>query len=98
VSYRLIVRPKAEADMVEAFDWYEERRPGLGHEFLGTIRSVLQAIADHPLRHSVIYREVRRALPRRFPYKVLYFVQSDEVQIIGVIHVRRHPLAWPRRV
>ncbi len=27
---RLIVRPEAEDEMAEAFDWYEERMPGHG--------------------------------------------------------------------
>jgi hypothetical protein len=26
---RLVIRPEAEAEMTEAFDWYEERLPGL---------------------------------------------------------------------
>ena len=29
-----IVRPRAEADVEAAFDWYEEQAEGLGHEFL----------------------------------------------------------------
>lgn len=29
-----IVRPLAEADVQEAFAWYEEQAQGLGHEFL----------------------------------------------------------------
>jgi hypothetical protein len=31
---RLVIRPEAEAEMTEAFDWYEERLPGLGASFL----------------------------------------------------------------
>jgi hypothetical protein len=34
MSRRLIVRPEAELEMADAFDWYEERVPGLGAEFL----------------------------------------------------------------
>jgi len=90
MSCRLIIRPEAEADLAEAFDWYEERRPGLGHEFL-------EGITENPLHHRLIYREVRRALPRRFPYKVLYFVRAEEVQVIGVIHAKRHPRVWQAR-
>jgi len=30
VSHRLSIRPEAEADMTEAFEWYEERQPALG--------------------------------------------------------------------
>jgi hypothetical protein len=28
------VRPEAEQDLLEAAFWYEEQRPGLGHQFL----------------------------------------------------------------
>ena len=35
MRHRLIIRPEAEADMAEAFDWYEQRRPGLGHILYG---------------------------------------------------------------
>lgn len=66
---RLSIRPEAEADLAEAFAWYEERRAGLGGEFLKEVRAVLDAVAEFPLQHSVIYRDVRRALPRRFPIK-----------------------------
>lgn len=98
MSHRLIIRPEAEADMAEAFDWYEERRPGLGHEFLDAIGTVLKAIRENPLHHGVIYRGVRRALPRRFPYKVLYFTEGDTLAVIGVVHAKRHPRVWQRRV
>jgi len=66
--------------------------------FLKEVRAVLDAVAEFPLRHSVIHRDVRRALPRRFPYKVLYMVQTDTVQVIGVVHAKRHPRVWQRRV
>ena len=98
MSTRLIIRPEAETDLAEAFAWYEDRRHGLGHEFLEAINDVFTAVSANPQRHSIIYREVRRALPRRFPYKVLYLVQADEVQVIGVIHAKRHPRVWQQRV
>jgi len=84
--------------MAEGFDWYEDRRHGLGHEFLGEVKSVLKKIAENPLRHAVIYQNVRRALVRRFPYKVFYYVEAEQVEVIGVVHVRRHPRFWQRRI
>ena len=30
MNLELIIRPEAEADIAEAFDWYEKRVPGLG--------------------------------------------------------------------
>jgi len=34
MKYRIIVRPEAENDLKEAFFWYEDKRQGLGHDFL----------------------------------------------------------------
>ncbi len=33
MSLELIIRPEAEADIADAFDWYESRVRGLGSEF-----------------------------------------------------------------
>ena len=34
---QVVFRPEAHVEMGEAFDWYEERRPGLGHDFLSSV-------------------------------------------------------------
>lgn len=30
MNYRMIIRPEAEADLTEAYDWYESQLAGLG--------------------------------------------------------------------
>jgi len=97
VSNRLIIRPEAEADMTEAFDWYEERKATLGHEFLAEVHTALRAIADHPLHHQVLYKNVRRILTRRFPYKVFFLVEAEQVEVIAIIHAKRHLRIWQKR-
>ena len=69
MSQALIIRPEAEADLADAYDWYEERVAGLGAEFLDRVEIVLGAIAEHPELYPTIFRNVRRALTRRFPIK-----------------------------
>ena len=68
MSYTLVIRPQAEADVAEAHAWYEERRPGLGDDFLDQVDVALQRILVAPLRNAVMHREIRRALTRRFPF------------------------------
>ena len=34
MNYQLNIRPKAEADVVEAALWYEQQNPGLGEKFV----------------------------------------------------------------
>lgn len=40
---RLILRPEAESDLAGAFEWYEERRRGLGESLLLSIEATLLA-------------------------------------------------------
>jgi hypothetical protein len=34
MTRRVILKPAAEAEMEQAHAWYEQRKAGLGHEFL----------------------------------------------------------------
>jgi hypothetical protein len=68
----LIVAPEAEQDLVDAYGWYEERRAGLGEEFLSCVDACIEAVRRAPEMCAVIYENYRRALPRRFPYAVFY--------------------------
>ena len=34
MNYQLIIRPEAELDIEESYNWYEDQAMGLGDEFL----------------------------------------------------------------
>jgi hypothetical protein len=40
----LVVLPEAEADLADAYTWYEERLPGLGSAFLLSVEAVIHSI------------------------------------------------------
>lgn len=44
MSYQLTVRKEAEQDIAEYFDYYEEIRAGLGHDFILCIEEALSKI------------------------------------------------------
>jgi len=89
VSWRVIVRPKAEADMREAARWYEAHRPNLGGQFLDEASRVVRLLESSPERHPLYYRGFRRVLMRIFPYKVFYRIEGKEVIIVRVLHAKR---------
>ncbi|MEE8441385.1 MAG: type II toxin-antitoxin system RelE/ParE family toxin [Spirochaetia bacterium] len=97
MTRELIIRPNAEAEMAEAQGWYESRSPGLGADFLLSVDAGLQAIARNPLRFPVVYRDVRRALTKRFPYQIFFVVEDDRVVVLAVFHARRNPSVWQGR-
>jgi plasmid stabilization system protein ParE len=97
VTYRVIVRPLAERDLLDAKAWYDLRRPGLGREFLDTFDE-LQARLEHtPLIYPVVYRGVRRAVLRRFPYLVYFVVRGESVSVTACLHAARDPRLMRRR-
>jgi toxin ParE1/3/4 len=93
----LIIRPDAERDLVDAYGWYEARVTGLGSEFLRSIDAALSSIQRIPEMYRIVYKNVRRALVRRFPFGVFYVVEEDRIVVIGVLHARRDPKAWQDR-
>jgi plasmid stabilization system protein ParE len=67
---RLLVEPEAEAELDEAFTWYEGRAAGLGSEFLRAVRASFALIRRNPEQCPRVRGDIRRALVRRFPYAV----------------------------
>ena len=97
MTYRLIVRRQAKADIREAARWYEGQRPGFGRTFVQQIDALLDRVRVNPMQHQVLYRETRRAIPRRFPYGVFYRIDGSDVLVFAVVHLHRDPSTWPDR-
>ena len=94
---QIVVRPDAAADIDEAFLWYEGQRPGLGHEFLAAAQTLIDAVAQYPLRYPVVRRNTRRALLRRFPYAIYFRIYDEAIVVVACMHGRRNPRRWQAR-
>lgn len=90
----LIVAPEAVQDLAEAYAWYEDRRPGLGEEFLSSLDACIEAIRRTPKMHALVHKKYRRALVRRFPYAVFYEYGDEQVTVYSVFHTSRDPNKW----
>ncbi len=97
MKHELIIRPEAEVELAEAFDWYEEQVRGLGSEFLIAVDAAVHALARNPLQFAEIHKGVRRSLLRRFPYGVFYFLDDERIIVIAFFHVKRNPKRWKQR-
>jgi len=98
MSLPLVFHPDVQREVDEAYRWYEQKRSGLGDDFLAAIEEVFNRLRAMPVIHQVIYRDVRRSLPRRFPYAVYYRIHADRVEVIAVQHTSRDPSGWQSRV
>ncbi|MFH0822324.1 MAG: type II toxin-antitoxin system RelE/ParE family toxin [Pseudomonadota bacterium] len=96
-KYRIVSEPRANLDVAAAFDWYENREPGLGKRFAEEVRATFDRIAESPFAYQEIRSGIRRAIVRRFPYVVYFVVEPGEVVVLAVLHVNRDPKEWQRR-
>ena len=97
MKYRVIVRPEAEDDLKEAYSWYEDKRTGLGYDFLLQVDAGLNSIVRNPTIHSLEYKGTRKHLIKRFPYKIIYLVDNERIIVLAVIHGRRNPALIKKR-
>jgi plasmid stabilization system protein ParE len=93
----LVFHPDVDEDIKEAFRWYEKQRRGLGDDFVKAVEEVLDRIRKTPKLHQLVYKDLRRGIPLRFPYGVYYRVHVDRVEIVAVYHARRDPRGWQSR-
>ncbi|MBI2301442.1 MAG: type II toxin-antitoxin system RelE/ParE family toxin [Armatimonadetes bacterium] len=88
----------AEVELAEAVDYYNGQSEGLGFEFAAEVRQTLERIVEHPEAWHPLTPRTRRCRTRRFPYGVLYRVRDEEILVVAVMHLRRAPQSWRKRL
>jgi plasmid stabilization system protein ParE len=92
MTYRLL--PPAIRELREAARYYEDRVPGLGFDFVAEVRAAVRRIVAFPEAWCALDKEFRRCRTSRFPYGLIYTVETDHILIVSVMDLRRHPDTW----
>lgn len=93
----ILFRSEARLDALEAHQWYETQRPGLGNDFKSELTRAFTNIGENPSAWSIVHRQTRRYLLHRFPYAVFYRVYDSTIVSVGIIYTSRNPSLWKRR-
>lgn len=89
--------PEAEEELNAAIGYYEDCEAGLGYDLSLEVYTAIQNIITHPTAWPVIEDDVRRCLVNRFPFGVLYSLETTGVFVLAVMHNRRQPDYWRNR-
>lgn len=98
MSYRLVIKPLAETDIVESFTWYNQEREGLGDIFLDQLERSLEFIEMNPGQYQIRYKEVRMVKVNHFPICLHYTIEENTVFIHAVLGTSRDPQIWKERI
>ncbi|MBI4026053.1 MAG: type II toxin-antitoxin system RelE/ParE family toxin [Verrucomicrobia bacterium] len=104
MSYGLDIWPVAEDDIRSAARWYNSEQSGLGIDFAEEVYVAIDSLERNPFLYRVRVRyrrrEIRWLFPKRFPYRVIYYVEGPAVRIFvfAVLHAKRSDRTWKERV
>ena len=96
--------PEAQAELMAAIRWYNDRQRGLGLRFNAMVQRSVDSILDWPKLAPVWPGRdripvVRAAhLSERWPYRIVYFVDGTRLWVVAVAHDKRLPGYWKDRV
>ena len=94
----LIFHADAEAELLDAVEYYEARKEGFGADFRREIDAALARIAADPLQFAVSrIKGIRECPVKRFPYVLYYCEFADRIWVAAVAHQKRRPGYWSRR-
>jgi plasmid stabilization system protein ParE len=96
--YRLEFLPGAMLDIEESFLWYQVISPRLRDRFEDQLHASLKEINSNPFAWHFVNPKARCKKFKRFPYLIIFAVQKDFITVVAVIHERRNPTTWKRRL
>jgi plasmid stabilization system protein ParE len=98
VNRKVVFDPAAISELLQAADFYDHERCGLGSEFLDSIERALSVIADDPAAFPIEKGMTRQYVVARFPYVIMYWFDENSVVVTAIAHHRRRPRYWGDRL
>ncbi|TGL97994.1 type II toxin-antitoxin system RelE/ParE family toxin [Leptospira jelokensis] len=87
--YPVWVKPSAQLDITNAVNYYESKVPGLGNKLIAEIDNSLKKLETQPQIGVVIYKNFHQILTKKFPFRIIYTFQNDELHIYALFHQSR---------
>jgi toxin ParE1/3/4 len=95
--FRIVFTQAARLDLIEAQDWYEREAPGLGPHFRAAIDALTERMSANPRQFPAVFKDVRRALLRRFPHSLFFVMEGETLLVVACFHASRDPAQWQKR-
>lgn len=100
MSYSYRIHELAHDEYMDAYEWYEFRKKGLGDRFMLEVEKVIKQITNHPMHFPQQRGNYRSVKVKGFPYAVLYefFEHKNSIDIVAIYHSKRNPAKKFRKI
>lgn len=96
MDFRLFSEAQTEID--ESAAYYDQQCQGLGRRFVDETYAAIQLAVEMPSIGVKVHKRTRRVLLKHFPYAVVYLPLDNHIVIVAVMHCRRRPHYWKKRI
>ncbi|CAN5432515.1 hypothetical protein BH10ACI2_BH10ACI2_26320 [soil metagenome] len=96
IGYRFL--SPAETEMAHAALFYEKASIRLGSGFLDDVYRTINRLRKFPFIGTPIDNDLRGKVLGRFPYILIYAVETDAILIVAVAHQSQNPGYWESRL
>jgi plasmid stabilization system protein ParE len=94
---KVIFVEEAKLEIDDTVLFYELEQPKLGLLFKRELKRLIDIIIDYPEIGSNENYSLKSLLLHKFPYKVIYSVNNDQILILAIAHQHRKPEYWADR-
>lgn len=91
MPHKLIIKPEAEIELIEALEWHDNQLKDLGSRLFQEFNNTFDAIASNPENFQKKYRNIRIKYTYKFNYGVHYIIDDYTVYVIAILHTSRKP-------
>jgi hypothetical protein len=91
MAYILEVKDEANLEITEAYLYYEEKRKGLGEEFLDQLDIYFDRITENPKHFPQKRKPYREVFIKRFPFLVIYEISKGKIIVYSVFNTWQNP-------
>ena|ERR1051326_4445420 len=89
--------PGARADFDESLDWYQERSEGAAIGFVLAVDHAIERVSADPGRFPSAPAGCRYCSLKRYPFRVVYREEADQIYVVAIAHAKRRPGYWRYR-
>lgn len=93
--YNVVFDKRAEKDIQQAIDYYDDQQIGLGEKFWLAIKEHIRLLRVNPF-FQVRYNFIRCLPVKHFPFMIHFKLNESQkvVYVISVLHTSLNPEKW----
>jgi len=97
MTREVILHAEAEAEVLQALEWYAERSAVAARAFVQELNRVITLAVRSPETWPSAYGNTRHIVFPRFPFDLVFRLRGGVIEIVAVAHQRRAPSYWSDR-